>query len=307
MAKLTWGKDVGVKDFELGVDHGVLFVMAAGAYGDGVAWNGLVGVTESPAGAEPTKVYADNKIYAVLMSPETFGLTIEHISAPSAFYPCDGVKDPTTTNGVIITGQPRATFGFAYRTKIGDETSAEKGYKLHLVYGCVSGVAEKAYKTIGDSPEVITFSRTITTTPVVMDDDTTVTAEIVLDSRTIGATAMAAIELLLYGDTGTEASLPTPDEVIAICEPIVAVVAPATGATIKGGTQQYTCKVTGNTTPVPCTWSVTGNTTKTAATVIDSNGMLVVGAAETATTLTILATPIDTLIAPVSATRTVTS
>lgn len=294
MSKLTWGKDVGVKDYQLGVDHGVLFVMSNGVYGAGVAWNGLVGVTEQPAGAEPTKVYADNKVYGVLLSPETLGLTIEHISAPDEFYPCDGAS---VQNGVIITGQPRSMFAFAFRTKVGDETSSEKGYLLHIVYGCLSGVAEKAYKTIGDSPEVITFSRTITTTPVVMDDDVTTTALIVLDSRVIGLTAMAAVEDLLYGTASTESSLPTPDEIIALCEPFTAAITFASPLVSKAKDSDVPLSCN-----VDCEW--TTNSPKAGTGVIQltsKTGTLHIASNEALSTVIVTATPVDVNIDPATA------
>ena len=293
MPRLTWG-GTGTKDFELGIDRGVLFVMAAGVYGAGVAWNGLVGVTEQPAGAEPTKVYADNGVYGVLMSPETLGLTIEHISSPAEFYACDGVLCDASTNYIQISGQPRAKFAFAYRTRVGDETSAEKGYKLHIVYGCQSGVAEKGYKTIGDSPEVITYSRSISTMPVTMNDDK-VTAEIVLDSRTVSAAGLAAVEDKLYGTPGTTSELPTPDEVMAMCEPIIATITPANPTSkAKNSNTTLTCNV-------PCEWSTNSTTAGTG--VIQKStveGQLHIASDEALATIIVTATPVDTTISPVT-------
>lgn len=293
MARLSWG-GTGLKDFELGVDRGVLFVMSNSTYGAGVAWNGLVGVTEQPAGAEPTKVYADNGVYGVLMSPETLGLTIEHISAPPEFYACDGVLCDASTNYVQISGQPRAKFAFAYRTRVGDETSAEKGYKLHIIYGCQSGVAEKGYKTIGDSPEVITFSRTISTLPVTMADDK-VTAEIVLDSRTVSVAGLAAVEDALYGTSGVPSHLPTPDEVMAMCEPIIATITPANPSSkAKNSNTTFTCNV-------PCEWSTNSVTAGTG--VIQNSpvaGSLHIASDEALATVIVTATPVDTTITPVT-------
>ena len=310
---LVWGAP-GAKDYELGVDQGVLFVIGVDGPGAGVAWNGLVGVTEAPAGAEPTKVYADNGVYGVLMSNETLTLTLEHLTAPVEFYPCDGVKDPTTTNGVIITGQPRSSFAFAYRTKIGDDTTPEKGYKIHIVFNCKSGVAEKAYKTIGDAPEVITFSRTLTATPVMMADGVTSTSQVVLDTRYITPAGMAAVEAVLYGladAPGTPAALPTPDEIVAMCEPVIAVVAPGTPSVAKGTNQSFTCRITGTTTAVPCDWDVyVGNPPAVppvapAKTIINDVGKLFVAADEAEATLTVVATPHDINIAPVTSIITV--
>lgn len=293
MPRLTWG-GTGLKDFELGIDRGVLFVQTAGVYGAGVAWNGLVGVTEQPAGAEPTKVYADNGVYGVLMSPETLGLSIEHISSPPEFYACDGVLCDASTNYVQISGQPRAKFAFAYRTRVGDETSAEKGYKLHIVYGCQSGVAEKGYKTIGDSPEVITFSRSISTMPVTMADGK-VTAKIDVDSRTITAAGLAALEDALYGTSGAASHLPTPDEVMAMCEPIIATITPAAPASkAKNSNTTFTCNV-------PCEWSTDSVTAGTG--VIQKSaveGQLHIASDEALATIVLTATPIDTTISPVS-------
>ena len=163
MAKLVWD-ETGKRLYETGVDRGVLYPQVSGAYPNGVAWNGLTGVTESPSGAEATALYANNQKYLSLMSAEEFGATIEAYTYPDEFGECNGEKE--LTEGVSVGQQKRSAFGLAYRTKIGNDVDADHGYKIHLIYGALAAPSEKAFATINDSPEAITFSWEITTTPV---------------------------------------------------------------------------------------------------------------------------------------------
>lgn len=214
MAKITWDGS-GERYYESGVDHGVLYVQeSTGTYGTGVAWNGLINVTESPEGAEPSDMWADNIKYGSLRSAETFGGTIEAYTYPEEFEECDGNK--MVEEGVYIGQQTRKSFGFCYRTKIGNDVNQDLGYKLHLVYGCTASPSEKSRDTINDSPEAATLSWEFDTTPVnVTGGDPTAT--IVIDSRTADPTDLATLEGKLYGSapSGTP-TLPSPDEVIAI-------------------------------------------------------------------------------------------
>lgn len=214
MSKLAWDQS-GERLYETGVKNGALYVRnSVGAYPKGVAWNGLVGVTESPSGAEPTPLYADDIKYLNLLSTEEFGATIEAYTYPNEFGVCDGSAD--LEPGVSIGQQSRSTFGMAYKTTLGNDVSGiDYGYKLHLIYGALAAVSEKAYQTINDSPEAITFSWDVTTTPVAVTD-TKPTATIVIDSTKVDATKLAALELVLFGDTGVDARLPLPDEVKTI-------------------------------------------------------------------------------------------
>jgi len=214
--ELTWD-GTGEKQFETGVDHGVLYIPnESGVYDDGVSWNGLVSVTESPTGAEANKTYADNIIYGVLTSAEEFGATIEAYTYPVEFNQFDGMVVPSP--GVTVGQQSRGVFGLSYRTKVGNDIEGQDaGYKLHLLYGLTAAPSEKAYTTVNDSPEMITFSWEITSVPVAVTD-LSPTSIITIDSTLVDATALAALEELLYGSVSTDPSLPTPDEVIAIFE-----------------------------------------------------------------------------------------
>lgn len=214
MPVLSWD-GVGQKEYETGVDHGVLYIPTDGVYDDGVAWNGLVTVTESPSGAEANPQYADNIKYLNLYSAEEFGATIEAFTYPDEFAQFDGLSVPSA--GVTIGQQGRRAFGFSYRTKIGDDTNQEAGYKLHLVYGATASPSEKAYTTVNDSPEAITFSWEVTTTPVPVTG-LKPTSIITIDSTSVDADALETLEDLLYGTVGTDPSLPNPDAVIAIFE-----------------------------------------------------------------------------------------
>jgi hypothetical protein len=217
MAQLITWDGVGEKLYESGVDHGVLYLPnVSGVYDTGFAWNGLVGVTESPSGAEPNPQFADNIKYLNLLSAEEFGGTIEAFTYPDEFGVCDGSAEAET--GVIVGQQSRKSFGMCYRTKIGNDVDgADHGYKLHLVYGCLVSPSEKAFQTINESPEAITFSWDFTTTPAPVTGYKP-TSLITIDSTKVASEDLAALEVLLYGtSTGpVEPKLPTPDEVIAL-------------------------------------------------------------------------------------------
>ena len=213
MAKLIWDAS-GERFYETGVKNGVLYVQEAGAYPKGVAWNGLTAVTESPSGAEATPLYADDIKYLNLMSNEEFGATIEAYTYPDEFMVCDG--SAALVEGVYIGQQPRKAFGMCYRTVLGnDVASNDYGYKLHLIYGALAAPSEKAYTTINDSPEAITFSWEVTTTPVNVTGHKP-TASLVIDSTKVEAEKLAALEAVLYGSESEAARLPLPDEVLEI-------------------------------------------------------------------------------------------
>lgn len=213
MAKLVWDK-TGDRLYETGVKNGVLYIPTAGVYSKGVAWNGLTAVTESPSGAEATALYADDIKYLSLMSTEEFGATIEAYTYPDEFAACDGSAE--LADGVTIGQQKRSTFGLCYKTTIGNDTDGnDHGYKLHIIYGAQAAPSEKAYATINDSPEAITFSWEITTTPVNVTGAKP-TASLVIDSTKADPTKLAALEDILYGkdgEPGNEPRLPLPDEI----------------------------------------------------------------------------------------------
>ena len=214
MAKLVWN-EAGKRLYETGVDRGVLYVSdGSGRYQKGVVWNGLVSVNESPSGAEATPLYAGNVKYVELMSNEEFGASIEAYTYPEEFEQCDGSAE--LADGITIGQQPRKSFGLCYRTKIGNDTAGdEHGYKIHLIYGAKAAPTEKSYTTINDSPEAITFSWEITTTPIEVAGHKP-TATLTIDSTKVTPTALTAIETKLYGDTTGEATLPTPAEILAL-------------------------------------------------------------------------------------------
>ena len=210
MPRLTWD-DLGKRFYETGVKQGVLYPQVGGAYPKGVAWNGLTAVTESPSGAEPTPLYADDIKYLELTSNEEFGCTIEAYTYPDEFKAYNG--EATLAEGVTIGQQTRVPFGFCYKTVLGnDEKKNDYGYKLHLVYGATASVSEKAFQTINDSPEAITFSWEVTTTPVAVKGFKP-TAILTIDSTTIAADKLTALEDILYGKDEAEARLPLPDEI----------------------------------------------------------------------------------------------
>lgn len=214
--RLTWD-DAGKRLYETGVKQGVLYPQDDnGAYPKGVAWNGLTAVTESPEGAEPTPLYADDIKYLNLLSTEEFKATVEAYTYPDEFAECDG--SGSLVEGVTIGQQDRKTFGLSYRTSLGNDFKGnEYGYKLHIVYGCLAAPSEKAYATVNDSPEAITFSWEVSTTPVNVTGFKP-TASLVLDSVKLGAAKMKAIEDVLYGSSAAEARLPLPDEIKSIIE-----------------------------------------------------------------------------------------
>ena len=218
MSKIVWDK-TGERLYETGVDRGVLYVQSNGTYPNGVAWNGLTAVTESPSGAEATPLYADNIKYLNLMSAEEFGCTIEAYTYPEEFAECDGSAELAT--GVTIGQQTRKPFGLSYRTKIGNDAAGnEFGYKLHLIYGGLAAPSEKAYSSINDSPEATTFSWEVSTTPVSVDGYSP-TASITIDSTKVEPTKLAALEEILYGKdgdsgAGTEPRLPLPSEIATL-------------------------------------------------------------------------------------------
>lgn len=217
MSKIVWDK-TGERYYETGVKNGVLYLQTNGVYNNGVAWNGLTAVTESPSGAEATALYADDMKYLNLYSAEEFGATIEAYTYPDEFGECDGSKE--LVDGVTIGQQTRKAFGLCYRTVIGNDTDGEAyGYKLHIIYGAMASPSEKAYATINDSPEAITFSWEVTTTPVNVTGAKP-TASVVIDSTKADPTKLAALETILYGkdpstlggEDGVAPRLPLPDE-----------------------------------------------------------------------------------------------
>ena len=211
MAKLVWDES-GKRLYETGVEKGVLYVQGEnGEYQNGVAWNGLTAVTESPSGAEPTALYADDIKYLELFSAEEFGATIEAYTYPAEFEACDG--SASLGEGVTIGQQDRKAFGLCYRTIVGNDVKGnENGYKLHLIYGAKAKPSEKAYATVNDSPEAVTFSWEVTTTPVNVAGFKP-TASVTIDSTKIQPEKLKLIEDKLYGTASEEATLPLPDEI----------------------------------------------------------------------------------------------
>lgn len=212
--KIEWDK-TGERLFETGIDHGVLYPQATGGtYPKGVAWNGLTAVTESPSGAEPTPLYADNIKYLNLMSVEEFGFTIEAYMYPDEFAECNG--EGSLVQGVTIGQQKRKAFGMSYRTLIGNDVDGDShGYKLHLIYGALAAPSEMARNTVNDNPEAATMSWECSTTPVTVDKFKP-TSHIIIDSTKADPTKLAALEKKLYGDGVSEATLPLPNEVAEI-------------------------------------------------------------------------------------------
>lgn len=213
--KIVWDA-TGAKKYETGTDHGVLYpATETGDYGTGVAWNGLTAVTETPSGAEASDMWADNIKYASLRSAEAFGGTIEAYTYPDEFGVCDGSAMPA--RGVKVYQQSRRKFGFCYRTAIGSDTLSdyEKSYLLHLVYGATASPSERAYQTINDSPDAITFSWEFETVPVNVEGYKA-TALMTIDSTTADPKKLEALEKILYGDEKNEPRLPMPDEVLEV-------------------------------------------------------------------------------------------
>lgn len=217
MSKLTWDQS-GEKLYETGVKQAALYVQSStGTYPKGVAWNGITAVTESPSGAESTPLYADDIKYLNLVSAEEFGATIEAYMYPEEFAQCDGSAELAA--GVMIGQQKRKTFGLVYKTTLGNDTDGNNhGYKLHIIYGATAAPSEKAYATINDSPEAVTFSWEVSTTPVSVTGHEP-TASITIDSTKADATKLTALEVILFGgDPSGEASLPLPEAIKAAME-----------------------------------------------------------------------------------------
>lgn len=237
MTALVWDAQ-GQRLYETGVDRGVLYIPnGSGIYDTGYAWNGLTTVTESPTGAEVTPTYADNIKYLSLISLEELEGTIEAYTYPDAFAACDGSAEPET--GVLVGQQPRQTFGFCYRSRLGNDLLKEEyGYKLHLVYGALAAPSEKAYATISDSPEAIDFSWDFTTTPVPVTG-LKPTASLVINSTKVAPADLLELETFLYGSVGSDPSLPLPDAVIAIFAGALTLATP-TAPTFDSGTDVIT-------------------------------------------------------------------
>lgn len=214
MAKLKWD-EIGERLYETGVRMGVLYPMSStGTYPAGYAWNGLTAITENPSGAENTPIYADDTKYVTVTSVEEFGATVEAYTYPDEFEECDGSASVGT--GVTIGQQKRTTFGLAYRTTLGNDILGEDyGYKLHLIYGAKASPSGKNYQTINESPEAITLSWEITTTPVAVTGFKP-TASLTIDSTKVSVANLAALEAILYGTEESEARLPLPDEIIEL-------------------------------------------------------------------------------------------
>lgn len=214
MSKLVWDQ-TGERLYETGVKYGVLYLQSTtGTYPKGVAWNGLTNVTESPSGAEATALYADDIKYLNLLSTEELGGTIEAYMYPDEFAECDG--SASLADGVYIGQQPRKSFGMCYRTTLGNDVSGNNyGYKLHFIYGALAAPSEKAYETINDSPDAITFSWEFSTTPVNVEGFKP-TASLTIDSTKVESTKLAELEKILYGDGENEARLPLPDEIATL-------------------------------------------------------------------------------------------
>jgi len=237
MTKLAWDV-VGERTYETGVDHGVLYIPdSGGAYTNGVAWNGLTTVTESPSGAEANPQYADNMKYLNLISAEQFAATVEAFTYPPEFEQFDGLHVPVP--GLTVGQQARKGFGLSYRTKFGNDIQGDEyGYKIHLVYGCTAAPSEKAFATQSDSPEAIQFSWAVATIPVPVTGQKP-TSLITANSALLDADAMAELETILYGTDLVDPRLPMPDEVIALFSGTVTEVTP-TAPTYNAATDTIT-------------------------------------------------------------------
>lgn len=221
MSKLVWDK-TGERLYETGVKQCVLYLPTNGVYSKGVAWNGITAVNENPSGAEATALYADDSKYLNLYSVEEFGATVEAYTYPDEFAECDGSAE--IAKGVMVGQQTRKTFGLCYRTTIGNDVDGnDHGYKLHIIYGAMASPSEKAYSTINDSPEAMTFSWELTTTPVTVTGKKP-TASIIIDSTKCDPQKLAALEAILYGkdatseqaNDGVDPRLPMPDEIATL-------------------------------------------------------------------------------------------
>ena len=210
MSKLVWDA-IGEKTYETGVSKGVLYPASGAAYPKGFAWNGLTGITETPSGAEATKLYANNGVYLSLYSAEDLGISITAYMYPDEFAACDGSAEVDT--GITVGQQERVSFGLSYQTILGSDTDGNShGYKIHLIYGCKASPSERAYTSVNDSPEANEFSWEVTTTPVNVTGKKS-TAILTIDSTKVDKDALAAFEDILYGTESAEARLPLPDEV----------------------------------------------------------------------------------------------
>lgn len=219
MSKIVWDAP-GKHFYETGVSKGVLYPMSdtAGSYEKGVAWNGLISVSESPDGAEPNPIYADNIKYLNILSVEEFNATIEAYTYPDEFAACNGESELVANSGVSIGQQTRKPFCLCYQTKVGNDLNPELGYKIHIIYGCTAQPSERSYETINDSPDAMSMSWEISTVPV----DVTgfkPTAYIVIDSTKFTgnrAAKLAALEAKLYGSDGEEPEVLLPDQIAAL-------------------------------------------------------------------------------------------
>lgn len=241
MTALTWD-NIGEREFETGVDHGVLYIPTNGVYDTGVAWSGLTAVTESPSGAEANALYADNIKYLNLIAVEQFGATIEAYTYPDEFAQFDG--QVVATPGVAIGQQARKTFGFSYRTRVGNDVDGDAaGFKYHLVYGCTAAPSEKAYATVNESPEAITFSWEVSTIPVAVTG-LRPTSLITINSLEVDPDALAAFLLIIHGSGGSDPRLPLPDEVVSIFEAGAPTVATPVEPSFNSGTHTITIPTT---------------------------------------------------------------
>jgi hypothetical protein len=272
--ELVWD-EVGSRLYETGVDHGVLYIPNGAVYDDGVAWNGLVTVTESPSGAEASPQYADNIKYLNLYSAEEFGATIEAFTYPEQFNQFDGISAPVA--GVLVGQQSRRAFGLSYRTKIGNDVDgSDHGYKLHLVWGATATPSEKAYTTQNESPEPITFSWELTTSPVAVPGyDLKPTASMVINSTEVDAGALANLEQILYGAPGVDPRLPLPAEVIGLFEGTTTVVAPLAAPAYNDATDTLTIPAT-----VGVIYSVNGEDVAAGDIVLTEDAMVTARAAD---------------------------
>ena len=252
MSKIVWDQ-VGERFFETGVDHGVLYPYDNGSYQAGVAWNGLTNVSENPSGADNNDFWADNLKYVSLRSAEEFGASIECYTYPDEFAECNGER--ALANGVTIGQQKRKSFGFSYRTKLGNDVDGDDhGYKLHLIYGCTAAPTEKSYQTINDSPDIITFSYEINTIPVAIPGYDKPSAQITIDSTKINHTKLMKIENALYGTENGSPTLPMPADIIAIlnAEEIVMSADPSSIEVAVGDTSEaVSITITPTQTPAP--------------------------------------------------------
>ncbi len=288
MAKLVWD-NVGERFYETGVDHGVLYPLnsANSTYDTGVVWNGLSSVNESPSGAEATAVWADNIKYLNLYSAEEFGATIECYTYPDEFKAMNG--EATLATGVTIGQQSRGTFGLSYRTKIGNDVNEDLGYKIHIIYGAKASPSEKSYSTVNDSPEAMSLSYELTTTPVAVTGYKP-TATLVIDSTKTDADKLEAIEAILYGSDGspgTTARLPLPDEIMSILN-VSMTASPSAVSVASGSTSDaVTITITPTQSPAP---TITWTSANTSIATVSSGAVTGVAAG---TTTVIAAATID--------------